>query len=113
IPRWHTGGGNISKRRCLALYTRFDHSSYVEGNKKAHKFCKLMGFKDGTRGRTRTGMPVKAGDFESPVSTNFTTLAMVPNYKQEFATLKVLSEKKQHWRIEPCSCTLATSFFYL
>ena len=72
-----------------------------------------MGFKDGTRGRTRTGMPVKAGDFESPVSTNFTTLAMVPNYKQEFATLKVLSEKKQHWRIEPCSCTLATSFFYL
>lgn len=31
--------------------------------------------KDGTSGRTRTGTPAKAGDFESPVSTNFTTLA--------------------------------------
>src|SRR5690554_7546868 len=25
VPRWHTSGGSISKRRCLALYTRFDH----------------------------------------------------------------------------------------
>lgn len=29
----------------------------------------------GTQGRTRTGTPVKAGDFESPVSTNSTTRA--------------------------------------
>ena len=29
----------------------------------------------GTRGRTRTGTLFLAGDFESPVSTNFTTLA--------------------------------------
>ena len=29
----------------------------------------------GTRGRTRTGTLLLAGDFESPVSTNFTTLA--------------------------------------
>ena len=29
----------------------------------------------GTRGRTRTGTPAKAGDFESPASTNFATLA--------------------------------------
>jgi len=29
----------------------------------------------GTRGRTRTGTLLRAGDFESPVSTNFTTLA--------------------------------------
>lgn len=31
---------------------------------------------DGTSGRTRTGTPSLAGDFESPVSTNFTTLAL-------------------------------------
>ena len=30
---------------------------------------------DGTSGRTRTATPVKAMDFESIVSTNFTTLA--------------------------------------
>ena len=29
----------------------------------------------GTGGRTRTGTLLRAGDFESPVSTNFTTLA--------------------------------------
>ena len=29
----------------------------------------------GTRGRTRTGTLLRAGDFESPVYTNFTTLA--------------------------------------
>ncbi len=29
----------------------------------------------GTSGRTRTATPVKATDFESVVSTNFTTLA--------------------------------------
>lgn len=29
--------------------------------------------KDGTSGRTRTATPVKATDFESVVSTNFTT----------------------------------------
>ena len=28
--------------------------------------CKMFG---GTQGRTRTGTPVKAGDFESPAST--------------------------------------------
>ena len=31
---------------------------------------------NGTRGRTRTGTLLLAGDFESPVSTNFTTLAL-------------------------------------
>lgn len=36
----------------------------------------------GTRGRTRTGMLFTAGDFESPVSTNFTTLALGVKYKQ-------------------------------
>tara|TARA_E500000178_G_C16686117_1_gene601580 strand:+ start:111 stop:248 length:138 start_codon:yes stop_codon:yes gene_type:complete len=30
----------------------------------------------GTSGRTRTATPVKAMDFESIVSTNFTTLAL-------------------------------------
>ena len=30
---------------------------------------------DGTEGETRTRKPVKAGDFESPVSTNSTTPA--------------------------------------
>ena len=30
----------------------------------------------GTSGRTRTGTLLRAGDFESPVSTNFTTLAL-------------------------------------
>jgi hypothetical protein len=30
---------------------------------------------NGTGGRTRTGTLLKAGDFESPVSTNFTTPA--------------------------------------
>ena len=32
--------------------------------------------KNGTSGRTRTATPVKAMDFESIVSTNFTTLAL-------------------------------------
>ena len=40
--------------------------------KKAH-ICGPFLF--GTRGRTRTGTLLRAGDFESPVSTNFTTLA--------------------------------------
>lgn len=35
------------------------------------------GLYDGTRGRTRTGTLLRAGDFESPVSTNFTTLALL------------------------------------
>jgi hypothetical protein len=33
-------------------------------------------FSFGTRGRTRTGTGFTPGDFESPVSTNFTTLAL-------------------------------------
>ena len=39
----------------------------------------LLGLKigeSGTRGRTRTGTPLRAGDFESPMSTNFITLAL-------------------------------------
>ena len=35
-----------------------------------------MLFNNGTSGRTRTATPVKAMDFESIVSTNFTTLAL-------------------------------------
>ncbi len=35
--------------------------------------------RDGTRGRTRTVTLLRAGDFESPVSTNFTTLAHIFN----------------------------------
>ena len=34
---------------------------------------------NGTRGRTRTGTLLRAGDFESPVSTNFTTLVAPVN----------------------------------
>jgi hypothetical protein len=37
--------------------------------------CRPFNFIFGTRGRTRTGTLLRAGDFESPVSTNFTTLA--------------------------------------
>ena len=39
------------------------------------KRLQLESFVFGTRGRTRTGTLLRAGDFESPVSTNFTTLA--------------------------------------
>ncbi len=39
----------------------------------------LGGGGDGTRGRTRTGTPSRAMDFESIVSTNFTTLAWRKN----------------------------------
>ena len=42
-----------------------------------HKNCKLKTF--GARGRTRTGTPIKAGDFKSPVSTNFTIQAKIFN----------------------------------
>lgn len=35
---------------------------------------------DGTRGRTRTGTPAKAMDFESIMSTNFITLALLKLY---------------------------------
>ncbi len=41
---------------------------------------------NGTSGRTRTAKPVKAGDFESPVSTNFTTLARKPRILNQFIT---------------------------
>lgn len=34
------------------------------------------GFLYGTSGRTRTATAVKPGDFESPMSTNFITLAL-------------------------------------
>ena len=37
----------------------------------------VTGLYNGTRGRTRTGTLLRAGDFESPVSTNFTTLALL------------------------------------
>ena len=37
----------------------------------------VIGLYNGTRGRTRTGTLLRAGDFESPVSTNFTTLALL------------------------------------
>ena len=47
---------------------------FSAGNKKAP--LKSEAFKYGTRGRTRTDTLVKARDFESLVSTNFTTLAM-------------------------------------
>ena len=36
----------------------------------------------GTRGRTRTGTLLRATDFESVVSTNFTTLAMAADTTQ-------------------------------
>ena len=41
----------------------------------------------GTGGRTRTGTLFTAGDFESPVSTNFTTLAQmwVEDYNSGFS----------------------------
>ena len=36
----------------------------------------VVELQDGTRGRTRTGTLFTAVDFESTVSTNFTTLAL-------------------------------------
>ena len=44
-------------------------------NKNTHLRRRVLLF--GTRGRTRTGTLLRAGDFESPVSTNFTTLALL------------------------------------
>ncbi len=43
-------------------------------------FKLLLIFIDGTRGRTRTGTLLRARDFESRVSTNFTTLAQGGDY---------------------------------
>lgn len=54
-----------------------------------------IGFeKHGTRGRTRTGTLLRAGDFESPVSTNFTTLALL-----EIFSFSVRTARKPdlHW----------------
>ena len=42
----------------------------------------------GTRGRTRTGTLLRAGDFESPVSTNFTTLAQERDYSSGLYIIK-------------------------
>lgn len=42
---------------------------------------------DGTSGRTRTGTPVKARDFESLMSTNFITLAQYEGRIIEICTL--------------------------
>jgi hypothetical protein len=46
-------------------------------------------FIDGTRGRIRTGTLLRAGDFESPVSTNFTTLAYLTSKHQFSKVLEV------------------------
>lgn len=39
--------------------------------------CMGRFYLSGAGGRTRTDTPVKAGDFESPVYTNFTTPALL------------------------------------
>ena len=44
-----------------------------------------MLFNNGTSGRTRTATPVKAMDFESIVSTNFTTLAQITVWRSAAA----------------------------
>ena len=46
-------------------------------NSRPSRFCFCFEKLCGTRGRTRTGTLLRAGDFESPVSTNFTTLALL------------------------------------
>lgn len=47
-----------------------------ENSRNLARKTEESGGKDrGTRGRTRTDTLLRAGDFESPVSTNFTTLA--------------------------------------
>ena len=46
----------------------------------------FQGFEDGTRGRTRTDTLLRARDFESRVSTNFTTLAHYKSYNKSIIT---------------------------
>ncbi len=48
---------------------------YASAETKKPRRCEA--FVCGTRGRTRTGTLLRAGDFESPVYTNFTTLALI------------------------------------
>ena len=40
-------------------------------------FWEVLSFINGTSGRTRTGTLLRAGDFESPMSTNSITLALI------------------------------------
>ncbi len=52
------------------------HGEAENNNPETTKACIAAGlYLYGTSGRTRTATPVKAGDFESPMSTNFITLA--------------------------------------
>ena len=53
----------------------------------------------GTRGRTRTGTLLRAGDFESPVSTNFTTLALLLQQGGDYSSDRPLVNNV-------CSCIL-------
>ncbi len=52
---------------------------FVYSNAIFVKTCR-GNLRSGTSGRTRTATPVKAGDFESPMSTNFITLALYIKY---------------------------------
>ncbi len=60
-------------------------TQYLLGNEKPEKsgeneeMTMIRSVFSGTSGRTRTATPVKEPDFESGVSTNFTTLALQKN----------------------------------
>ena len=65
---------SVSCLRCPEVITRLRRN---EMKRIIGRNVMFFRKKYGTRGRTRTGTLLRAGDFESPVSTNFTTLACV------------------------------------
>ena len=81
----------------------------LTANKKPHLLFILdrAGFCIGTRGRTRTGTLLRAGDFESPVSTNFTTLALLELYSFPPRVTKVTWE---FWIPQIAHSQFATNF---
>ncbi len=81
---FHFRNQSFANRRILAILRTIEtRQQSNHANQRAQKRVfqqpehrRLYHFNwNGTRGRTRTGKPVTAGDFESPVSTNSTTRA--------------------------------------
>ena len=62
---------------------------------------------DGTSGRTRTATPVKAMDFESIVSTNFTTLALIAVWLSDKCRLCIVQTTLRRESASPSRSSLA------
>src|SRR5690606_32191002 len=78
--------GNTSKNSCRicdnSLVFRTIHSRF--SIRLSSIYSKKKSIISGTSGRSRTATPAKEPDFESGVSTNFTTLAQGEHYSYGF-----------------------------